>query len=43
MNTIDHFIVAGLVTWPPNGSKAGVDLVLIRKSSCSNANQLTFT
>ena len=50
MNTIDHVTVAGLVIWPPNGSKAGVDLVLIQtlllllcKSSCSNANLLTFT
>ena len=43
--TIDHFTVAGLVTWPLNGSEAGVDLVLIKtsllllcKSSCSYAN-----
>ena len=42
---IDHFIVVGLVTWPLNGSEAGVDLVLIQtsllllcKSSCSYAN-----
>ena len=47
---IDHFTVADLVTWPLNGSEAGVDLVLIHtsllllcKSSCSYANQLTFT
>ena len=39
---IDHFTVVGLVTWPLNGSVAGVDLVLIQtsllllcKSSCS--------
>ena len=43
--TIDHFTVVGLVTWPLNGSEAGVDLVLIQtsllllcKSSCSYAN-----
>ena len=43
--TIDHFTVVGLVTWPLNGSEAGVDLVLIKtsllllcKSSCSYAN-----
>ena len=42
---IDHFTVLGLVTWPLNGSEAGVDLVLIKtsllllcKSSCSCAN-----
>ena len=42
---IDHFRVVGLVTWPLNGSEAGVDLVLIKtsllllcKSSCSYAN-----
>ena len=42
---IDHFTVVGLVTWPLNGSEAGVDLVLIKtsllllcKSSCSYAN-----
>ena len=42
---IDHFTVVGLVTWPLNGSEAGVDLVLIQtsllllcKSSCSHAN-----
>ena len=42
---IDHFTVFGLVTWPLNGSEAGVDLVLIQtsllflcKSSCSYAN-----
>ena len=41
----DHFIVVGLVTWPLNGSEAGVGLVLIKtsllllcKSSCSYAN-----
>ena len=41
----DHFTVAGLVTWPLNGSEAGVDLVLIKtsllllcKSSCFYAN-----
>ena len=39
---IDHFTVVDLVTWPLNGSEAGVDLVLIQtslllfcKSSCS--------
>ena len=44
-DTIDHFTVVGLVTWPLNGSEAGVDLVLIQtsllllcKSSCSYAN-----
>ena len=26
---IDHFTVVGIVTWPLNGSEAGVDLVLI--------------
>ena len=43
--TIDHFTVVGLVTWPLNGSEAGVELVLIQtslfllcKSSCSYAN-----
>ena len=43
--SIDHFTVLGLVTWPLNGSEAGVDLVLIKtsllllcKSSCSYAN-----
>ena len=42
---IDHFTVADIVTWPLNGSEAGVDLVLIQtsllllcKSSCSYAN-----
>ena len=30
--TIDHFTVDGLVTWPLNGSEAGVDLVLIQTS-----------
>ena len=42
---IDHFTVVDLVTWPLNGSEAGVDLVLIQtsllllcKSSCSYAN-----
>ena len=42
---IDHFTVVSLVTWPLNGSEAGVDLVLIQtsllllyKSSCSYAN-----
>ena len=46
---IDHFTVVGLVTWPLNGSEAGVDLVLIQtslflfcKSSCSYANQFAF-
>ena len=45
LNVIDHFTVADLVTWPLNGSEAGVDLVLIQtsllllcKSSCSYAN-----
>ena len=28
-DTIDHFTVVGLVTWPLNGSEAAVDLVLI--------------
>ena len=43
-NRIDHFTVVSLVTWPLNGSEAGVDLVLIQtlllllcKSSCSYA------
>ena len=47
---IDHFTVVGLVPWSLDGSEAGVDLVLIQtsllllcKSSCSYANQLTFT
>ena len=42
---IDHFTVVGLVTWPLNGSEAGVELVLIQtalfllcKSSYSYAN-----
>ena len=42
---LDHFTVTGLVTWPLNGSEAGVDLALIQtsllllwKSSCSYAN-----
>ena len=42
---VDHFTVVGLVTWPLNGSKAGVELVLIQtsllllcKSSCCYAN-----
>ena len=42
---IGHFTVVGLVTWPLNGSEAGVDLVSIQtsllllcKSSCSYAN-----
>ena len=42
---IGHFTVVCSVTWPLNGSKAGVDLVLIQtslllfcKSSCSDAN-----
>ena len=42
---IDHFTVVGLVTWPLNGSEAGVDHVLIKtsllllcKSSFSYAN-----
>ena len=50
MCEIDHFTVVGLVTWPLNGSEAGVDLVLINtsllllcKSSCSYANKLAFT
>ena len=45
IHEIDHFTVVGLVTWPLNGSEAGVDLVLIQtslfllcKSSCSYAN-----
>ena len=29
---IDHFTVVCLVTWPLNGSEAGVDLVLIETS-----------
>ena len=28
--SIDHFTVVCLVTWPLNGSEAGVDLVLIQ-------------
>ena len=45
VQVIDHFTVVGKVTWPPTGSEAGVDLVLIQtsllllcKSSCSHAN-----
>ena len=45
LTVIDHFTVVSLVTWPLNGSEAGVDLVLIKtsllllcKSSCSYAN-----
>ena len=41
----DHFTIVDLVTWPLNGSEAGVDAVLIQtslvllyKSSCSYAN-----
>jgi len=42
---IDHFTVVCSVTWPLDGSEAGVDLVLISllllcKTSCSNANQV---
>ena len=29
---IDHFTVVSSMTWPLNGSKAGVDLVLIQTS-----------
>ena len=43
--TIDHFTVVCSVTWPLDGSEAGVDLVLIQtsllllcKTSCSDAN-----
>ena len=43
--SIDHFTVAGLVTWPLNGGEAGVDFFLIQtsllllcKSSCFYAN-----
>ena len=32
MVTIGHFTVVCLVTWPSNGSEAGVDLVLIETS-----------
>ena len=45
LSRIDQFTVLCLVTWPLNGSEAGVDLVLIKtsllllcKSSCSYAN-----
>ena len=31
-NPKDHFTVVCLVTWPFNGSEAGVDLVLIQTS-----------
>ena len=40
---IDHFTVVCPMTWPLNGSEAGVDLVLIQTSllllckTCSNA------
>ena len=38
---IDHFTVVDLVTWPLNGSEAGVDLVLIQTSLLLfNANQV---
>jgi len=44
-STIDHFTVVCSVTWPLDGSEAGVDLVLIQtsllllcKTSCSDAN-----
>ena len=44
---IDHFTIVCSVTWPLNGSKVGGDLVLIqtsllllRKSSCSNVNEV---
>ena len=49
---MDHFTVVDLVTWPLNGSETGVDLVLIQtsllllllcKSSCSNAKKIAFT
>ena len=47
---IDHFTVVFLVTWPLIGNEAEGDLVLIQtlllllcKSSCSNANYLAFT
>ena len=32
IGTLDHFTVVGLVTWPLNGSEAGIDLVLIQTS-----------
>ena len=42
---MDYFTVVGIVSWPLNGSEAGVDRVLIKtslllwcKSSCSYAN-----
>ena len=39
---IDHFTVVCLMTWPLDGSEAGVDLVLILlllcKTCCSNTN-----
>ena len=42
---IDHFTVVCLMTWPLDGSEAGVDLVLIQtsllllcKTCCSNTN-----
>ena len=38
--TIDQFTVVGLVTWPLNGSEAGVDLVLIKTSHFYYANQV---
>ena len=37
---IDHFTVVGLVTWPLNGSEAGVELVLIQTSLFFDANQV---
>ena len=44
---IDHFTVVRSVTWPLDGSEAGVDLVLILtsllllcKTTCSDANEV---
>ena len=44
---IDHFTVVCLMTWPLDGSEAGVDLVLIQtsllllcKTCCSNTNEM---
>ena len=48
--SIGHFTVVCLVTWPLSGSEAGGDLVLIQilllftcKSCCSHANEFVFT
>ena len=41
--TIDHFTVVCLVTWPMNESEAGVDLVLIESSLLGPVDQKPIT